>query len=141
MSTMGWGIALFSLCHVIWPASAADPVAARAEAEGEVPPWQMWGPYRPNLYFGVRPQIPETFLMGLMWASGESRDEILESTYPRPTLSLSDDTFPLTPFHLWPVYLEEFTYSSPRYVRAGRWHAGLRLDRIRHSHRWLPDCP
>ncbi|CAH0055870.1 unnamed protein product, partial [Clonostachys solani] len=32
--------------------------------------WQTWGPYRPNLYFGVRPQIPESLLMGLMWADG-----------------------------------------------------------------------
>jgi len=31
--------------------------------------WQTWGPYRPNLYFGVRPQVSETLLMGLMWAS------------------------------------------------------------------------
>jgi mannosyl-oligosaccharide glucosidase len=27
----------------------------------------IWGPYRPNLYFGVRPRIPRTLLMGLMW--------------------------------------------------------------------------
>ena len=42
----------------------------------------MWGPYRPGLYFGVRPQVPETFLMGLMWASGTSREDMLDSTYP-----------------------------------------------------------
>ncbi|KLJ10762.1 mannosyl-oligosaccharide glucosidase [Blastomyces silverae] len=28
----------------------------------------LWGPYRPNLYFGVRPRIPKSLLMGLMWA-------------------------------------------------------------------------
>jgi mannosyl-oligosaccharide glucosidase len=43
--------------------------------------WQTWGPYRPNLYFGVRPQVPETLLMGLMWASGDSRDKLLSSEY------------------------------------------------------------
>ncbi|KAK4442081.1 glycoside hydrolase [Podospora aff. communis PSN243] len=41
--------------------------------------WQKWGPYRPNLYFGVRPQVPETFLMGLMWASGESQSRMLST--------------------------------------------------------------
>ncbi|KAI1384902.1 glycoside hydrolase family 63 protein [Hypoxylon trugodes] len=41
--------------------------------------WQTWGPYRPNLYFGVRPQIPDTFLMGLMWASGENRNKMLKT--------------------------------------------------------------
>ncbi|EEQ30320.1 Processing alpha glucosidase I [Microsporum canis] len=28
----------------------------------------LWGPYRPNLYFGVRPRIPKSLLMGLLWA-------------------------------------------------------------------------
>ncbi|KAI1914025.1 Processing alpha glucosidase I [Ophidiomyces ophidiicola] len=28
----------------------------------------LWGPYRPNLYFGVRPRIPKSLMMGLMWA-------------------------------------------------------------------------
>ncbi|KAK0752276.1 glycoside hydrolase family 63 protein [Schizothecium vesticola] len=41
--------------------------------------WQTWGPYRPNLYFGVRPQVPETLLMGLMWASGDSQKQMLSS--------------------------------------------------------------
>ncbi|KAI6474835.1 hypothetical protein MCOR14_002666 [Pyricularia oryzae] len=34
---------------------------------------QRWGPYRPNLYFGVRPQVPKTLLSGLMWAEGGAR--------------------------------------------------------------------
>ncbi|KAK5944870.1 Processing alpha glucosidase I [Knufia obscura] len=29
----------------------------------------LWGPYRPNLYFGVRPRIPKSLLTGLMWAN------------------------------------------------------------------------
>jgi mannosyl-oligosaccharide glucosidase len=28
----------------------------------------LWGPYRPNLYFGVRPRIPKSLLAGLLWA-------------------------------------------------------------------------
>lgn len=43
--------------------------------------WQTWGPYRPNLYFGVRPQIPETLLMGLIWASGDDRNRLVDSMY------------------------------------------------------------
>lgn len=27
----------------------------------------LWGPYRPNLYFGVRPRIPKSLMTGLMW--------------------------------------------------------------------------
>lgn len=28
----------------------------------------LWGPYRSNLYFGVRPRIPKSILTGLIWA-------------------------------------------------------------------------
>ncbi|KAG6865863.1 hypothetical protein C0991_010944 [Blastosporella zonata] len=27
----------------------------------------LWGPYRPNLYFGIRPRIPHSLMTGLMW--------------------------------------------------------------------------
>ena len=48
--------------------------------EPEASPALRWGPYRPNLYFGVRPQIPNTLLMGLMWSSGENREAMMKST-------------------------------------------------------------
>ena len=38
-----------------------------------------WGPYRPNLYFGVRPQIPDTLLMGMMWGQGQDKATLIES--------------------------------------------------------------
>ena len=28
----------------------------------------LWGPYRPQVYFGIKPRIPESFIGGLMWA-------------------------------------------------------------------------
>lgn len=31
----------------------------------------LWGPYRPNLYFGVRPRIPKSLMGGLMWTKVE----------------------------------------------------------------------
>ncbi|KAI0140004.1 glycoside hydrolase family 63 protein [Hypoxylon sp. NC0597] len=52
-------------------------------------PWQTWGPYRPNLYFGVRPQIAETLLMGLMWASGDNQSRMLKTL--RDTCEQDDD--------------------------------------------------
>ena len=27
----------------------------------------LWGPYRSNLYFGLRPRIPQSLMTGLMW--------------------------------------------------------------------------
>jgi mannosyl-oligosaccharide glucosidase len=31
----------------------------------------LWGPYRPNLYFGIRPRIPTGPIFGLLWGSVE----------------------------------------------------------------------
>jgi mannosyl-oligosaccharide glucosidase len=42
----------------------------------------LWGPYRPNLYFGVRPRIPDGLLMGLMWAKVEDYQSIQNRTCP-----------------------------------------------------------
>src|SRR5436189_3925298 len=41
----------------------------------------LWGPYRPNLYFGVRPRIPKSLLMGLMWAKVDDFFTAQRSTY------------------------------------------------------------
>lgn len=27
----------------------------------------LWGVYRPNLYFGTRPRLPDSVMTGLMW--------------------------------------------------------------------------
>lgn len=43
-----------------------------ARSTAKVDPSLLWGPYRPNVYFGIRPQIPESLLMGLMWAKTEN---------------------------------------------------------------------
>ncbi|RYP63256.1 hypothetical protein DL769_007019 [Monosporascus sp. CRB-8-3] len=40
-----------------------------------------WGPYRPNLYFGVRPQVPDTLLMGMMWGQGQDRSTLVKTLH------------------------------------------------------------
>jgi mannosyl-oligosaccharide glucosidase len=32
----------------------------------------LWGPYKPNLYFGVRPRLPQGLWTGLMWTKVDS---------------------------------------------------------------------
>ena len=32
----------------------------------------LWGPYRPNLYFGVRPRIPKSLMTGLLWTKPDN---------------------------------------------------------------------
>lgn len=45
----------------------------------------LWGPYRPNLYFGVRPRVPKSLLTGLMWAKVDSFATVQNSMF-RPIL-------------------------------------------------------
>jgi len=45
----------------------------------------LWGPYRPNLYFGVRPRIPKSLMGGLLWSKVEDYSSVQNSkpiTYP-----------------------------------------------------------
>jgi mannosyl-oligosaccharide glucosidase len=49
----------------------------------------LWGPYRPNLYFGVRPRIPKSLMTGLMWGKVETYTDFQNSwslTQNFPTL-------------------------------------------------------
>lgn len=36
----------------------------------------FWGPYKPNLYFGVRPRLPESLWTGLMWGRIEEYNDV-----------------------------------------------------------------
>ncbi|KAI0898063.1 glycoside hydrolase family 63 protein [Annulohypoxylon nitens] len=39
----------------------------------------LWGPYRPNLYFGVRPRIPKSVTTGLLWAKVDNYVDVQNS--------------------------------------------------------------
>ena len=39
----------------------------------------LWGPYRPNLYFGVRPRLHKSFMGGLMWANVDNLEDVQHS--------------------------------------------------------------
>jgi len=39
----------------------------------------LWGPYRPNLYFGVRPRIPKSLQSGIMWGKVDNYQDIQKS--------------------------------------------------------------
>ncbi|KAK1760445.1 glycoside hydrolase [Echria macrotheca] len=39
----------------------------------------LWGPYKPNLYFGVRPRIPRSLMAGLMWGRVDTYTDIQSS--------------------------------------------------------------
>ncbi|KAI1406522.1 glycoside hydrolase family 63 protein [Hypoxylon fuscum] len=39
----------------------------------------LWGPYRPNLYFGVRPRIPKSLATSLLWAKVDNYVDVQNS--------------------------------------------------------------
>ena len=49
----------------------------------------LWGPYRSNLYFGVRPRIPKSLLTGLMWAKVDNFATVQNSEQQKHLLSAS----------------------------------------------------
>jgi mannosyl-oligosaccharide glucosidase len=56
-------------------ASASDLLTLETESNNTL----LWGPYRPNLYFGVRPRIPESLSLGLLWARVEDYNSVQEN--------------------------------------------------------------
>lgn len=61
--------------HLLWSsvllgsAYAANDVSVLINEVGKANNQSLlWGPYKPNLYFGVRPRIPKSLTAGLMWA-------------------------------------------------------------------------
>ena len=42
----------------------------------------FWGPYKPNLYFGVRPRTPEALWSGLMWGRVDGYQDIQKGIAP-----------------------------------------------------------
>ncbi|KIK63875.1 glycoside hydrolase family 63 protein [Collybiopsis luxurians FD-317 M1] len=41
----------------------------------------LWGPYRPNLYFGLRPRIPQSLMTGLIWFGTQDYTSIGQSRH------------------------------------------------------------
>ena len=62
----------------------------------------LWGPYRPNLYFGVRPRIPKSFSGNLLWSHvGDFQAVQNSSVLVRPRLAIPlTDTWQRLPVHL-----------------------------------------
>lgn len=48
----------------------------------------FWGTYRPNLYFGMRPRVPNTLMTGMMWHGLNDYQSLMSATSSIPTLCL-----------------------------------------------------
>lgn len=62
-----WSVSslLATTCAVL---AAAEESSVFSKASNES---LLWGPYRPNLYFGLRPRLPQSILTGLLWGRVE----------------------------------------------------------------------
>lgn len=77
------------LSHLLFACVAAkDEAVLNAEIGRLNNQSLLWGPYRPNLYFGVRPRLPHSLMAGLMWSNIDTFNGPKDSQSP-PTLSLS----------------------------------------------------
>lgn len=70
---------LLSLLSLALGDSAQEVLAENAKLSNES---LLWGPYRPNLYFGVRPRIPKSLTTGLLWAKVDSFQGVQNSMSP-----------------------------------------------------------
>lgn len=48
----------------------------------------FWGPYRPNLYVGIRPRLPDSLMAGLMWSNVDNYENF---QHLRHTCEQGDD--------------------------------------------------
>lgn len=55
------------LLVILPPASGVDSLSANNAS-------LLWGPYRPNLYMGIRPRMPDSLIAGLMWGKLEDME-------------------------------------------------------------------
>lgn len=65
-----------ALLSLLACANALDALTENARLSNDS---LVWGPYRPNLYFGVRPRIPKSLTTGLLWAKVDNFETVQHS--------------------------------------------------------------
>lgn len=73
----------------------------------------LWGPYRPNLYLGIRPRVPKSLIAGLMWGKLDEQDKSRQRDEEEVDLDKAD----------WPR-------RTAAHGRTGRWHGYVWLEYI-----------
>lgn len=64
---------LASACALLASAAQEDQIPLFSKASNDS---LLWGPYRPNLYFGIRPRLPKSVLTGLLWSRVEDYQSV-----------------------------------------------------------------
>lgn len=107
------------------PATAeGDPAVLASEIGRLNDESLLWGPYKPNLYFGVRPRLPQGLWTGLMWTGVSSFEQVPKGSSMMWNTSELEVMILILSVHRLPVYL-----------RTGRGYTWLRLGRVRYPDR------
>lgn len=61
------------MCGRAWLLLLSAATTALAQGTNDT---LLWGPYRPNLYFGLRPRIPQSLMTGLAWFGTQDYNSI-----------------------------------------------------------------
>jgi mannosyl-oligosaccharide glucosidase len=61
---MHWQSSISLLLFGTWSAVAQETSVFSKASNDSL----LWGPYRPNLYFGLRPRLPKSVTTGLLWS-------------------------------------------------------------------------
>lgn len=85
IQTSGWSAVLL-LGGLVNPSLAQEETSIFSKATNDS---LLWGPYRPNLYFGIRPRQPSSLISGLMWGRVEDFTQIQHNI--RYTCEQGDD--------------------------------------------------
>lgn len=67
---------LSAICLTSGVTNAQDASILTAEYGRQNNQSLLWGPYRPNLYFGVRPRVPNSIMAALMWSRVDDYMEV-----------------------------------------------------------------
>jgi mannosyl-oligosaccharide glucosidase len=79
---MGPVIAILGLLSICSQAADVDDASVLISEIGRVSNQSLlWGPYRPNLYFGVRPRMPKSLMTGLLWAKVDNFQDVQQSMF------------------------------------------------------------
>ncbi|KAL9052474.1 MAG: hypothetical protein Q9162_005386 [Coniocarpon cinnabarinum] len=67
-----WAAAFPSAATLVLLLAALPGVSLANDTAAAFNDGLVWGPYRPNVYFGVRPRLPNNIFTGLLWANVDS---------------------------------------------------------------------
>lgn len=75
-----------------WQAAADDLSVLATETAKANNDSLLWGPYKSNLYFGVRPRIANSLSAGLMWAKVDNYATAQASMFGAPQSAIQRAT-------------------------------------------------